>query len=281
MGYEIYNGDCFKIIKEFQKEKRQFDCVLTSPPYNTNKHNSKGRITLKEKDQESSFYPYIRYDMSGMDAISNEEYSLMTNDLFCDLEKVLKPNGVILYNLSYGAENSAGIWQTVGYLIEHSPFTVADTIIWKKQTALPNNMSANRLTRICEFIFVFCRKDEIKTFYMNKPIKSYRKTGQANYSNIQNFVEAPNNDESCPYNKATFSTDLCKWLLSLYCPLKGSVLDPFAGTGTTGVAAIELGMSSTLIELSENQSKWATDRLEKVALRSVSGEEENDETQGH
>lgn len=60
----------------------------------------------------------------------------------------------------------------------------------KKKSALPNNVSHNKLTRICEFVFVFCRKNEYKTFVANKQVKSQSKTGQKYYENIFNFIEA-------------------------------------------------------------------------------------------
>jgi hypothetical protein len=43
-------------------------------------------------------------------------------------------------------------------------------------------------------------------------------------------------------------TSLMRWLVQLVCPPGGLVLDPFAGTGTTGLAADQLGMDAILIE---------------------------------
>ena len=106
------------------------------------------------------------------------------------------------------------------------------------------------------------------TFHSNKRVTSYRKTGQKAYENIVNFVEAKNNDGSCPYNKATYSTDLCKQLLAIYAPPGGVVYDPFLGPGTTAVAAKELGLHYLGSEISENQVKWATERLESFDIDS-------------
>ena len=57
---------------------------------------------------------------------------------------------------------------------------------------------------------------------------------------------------------------MCKQLLNIYCPKDGIVYDPFMGTGTTAVACKELSLSYIGSELSENQCKWANDRLLKV-----------------
>lgn len=121
------------------------------------------------------------------------------------------------------------------------------------------------MTRIVEDVFVFCRKSEIDSFFMNKAIKSINeKTGQKFYKNHMNLIEANNNDEICPYNKATYSTDLVYNLIDLYVPHDGLVYDPFMGTGTTGVACKQRGIDFIGSELSENQCNWANDRIDKV-----------------
>lgn len=203
-----------------------------------------------------------RYD-SYNDNMTNEEYCLWTKKLFNSFEKILKPNGKILYNISYGGENNECMWLAIADIILNTNFTIADTIIWKKKSAFPNNVSPNKLTRITEYVFVFCRKDEYKTFNTNKQIKSIGKNGQKFYENIFNFIEAKNNDGTCKLNKATYSTDLCNQLLSIYTPQNSNVYDPFMGTGTTAVACKEMNMDWCFgSELSEAQIKYSKKRLE-------------------
>jgi len=55
-----------------------------------------------------------------------------------------------------------------------------------------------------------------------------------------------------PYKEAHFATfppDLIKPMILAGCPLGGTVLDPFGGSGTTGEVAESLGRNSILIEL--------------------------------
>lgn len=56
--------------------------------------------------------------------------------------------------------------------------------------------------------------------------------------------------------------DLMQWLVRLVTPKGGLVLDPFAGTGTTGEAAIREGMSCILIEREEEYLKDIRIRME-------------------
>jgi DNA modification methylase len=48
---------------------------------------------------------------------------------------------------------------------------------------------------------------------------------------------------------ATYPPDLIKPCILAGCPVGGTVLDPFAGSGTTGMVALELGRRAVLVEL--------------------------------
>jgi DNA modification methylase len=250
---KIFNESNEETLKRL--EKNSVDLILTSPFYNSTPANR--GILNKNKNK---YYPTCRYDEFS-DNLSFEEYIDYNSRLFNGFDKILKKNGVILWNLSYGTTNPDGMFLTVSSIIEKSEFSMADCIVWKKKSAIPNNVNCNRLTRITEFIFVFVRKNEINSFYMNKKKLSESKTGQSFFENLFNFVEADNNDAPCPYNKATFSTDLCLKLLKMYAPTNAVVYDPFMGTGTTAVACKKLGLNYIGSEISKKQVEWAEERI--------------------
>ena len=156
------------------------------------------------------------------------------------------------------------MWNSISDIIRNTNFTVADKIVWKKKSALPNNVSPNKLTRICEEVFVFCRKNEYKTFYANKEVSKIGKNGQQFYKVLYNFIEAPNNDGSNPLNKATYSSDLCVQLLNMYAPTKGLIFDPFMGTGTTGIACEILGLNCIGTEIDAEQVAYSYNRLKEI-----------------
>lgn len=199
---------------------------------------------------------------------SAEEYAEWVCKLFKEFDNILNPNGVVIWNISYSSASSSleldcvnSMWYSIAEIIKNTPFMVADKIVWKKNSALPNNASPNKLTRICEDVFIFCRKTEYKTFNSNKQVKSISKKGQKFYENILNFIEAPNNDGANNLNKATFSTEFVNRLLNIYAKDGATVLDPFLGTGTTLNACKERGLNGIGIELSKEQYEFARNRL--------------------
>lgn len=258
---KIYNESNLNTLKKI--DEKSVDVVLTSPFYNTNKKAGKSRTLLNTKVKEGQ-YNYVRYDVF-VDTMSEKEYSCYVITLFELFEKILKENGVVLWNVSYGQDGATPLLKLITEIAEKTNFDCADIITWHKKSVLPNVCSPNKLTRICEYIFVFCRKSEFYTFFTNKKVISIREgTSQKMYSSIHNYIEAKNNDENCPFNKATYSTELCKKLLSIYCRRGGVVYDPFMGSGTTAVACKELGLNYIGSEISENQCKWAENRIAKA-----------------
>ena len=248
----LFNEDCFVTMGNMEKNNIKVDVILTSPPYNT----ARPVKTQKAIDTYNN-----RYDIY-IDAKSTEEYANWTLKLFESYDKILKKDGVILYNISYGSERPNDMWMAIAKLISESNFMIAEQIVWKKKSALPNNTSHNKLTRICEPVFVFCRKNEYNSYVANKKVKSVRKdTGQKYYENVFNFIEASNNDGPNKLNKATFSSDLCKQLLTIYAKEDSTIYDSFMGTGTTAVACKEMNLNCIGSELSEAQYKFSKERL--------------------
>lgn len=242
---KIYNMDCVDGLKQMVADGNIVDCVITSPPYNTMRNNQDD----------------VGYDVY-KDGIDNTQYCDWTVSIFNLIDKILSPNGKILYNMSYGSENTECMSLTIADIIRRTNFTLADIIVWEKKTATPNNVSKNKLTRICEFVYVFARRSDFLTFETNKKIVgSIERTGQAIYENIYNKIIADNNDVATNLNKATFSTDFVTKLLEIYCNKAETVLDPFMGTGTTAVACKRRGNKYIGFELSDKQCEYADNWL--------------------
>ena len=255
---KIYNEDCLETMKAHIDEK-SVDLVLTSPPYNISRAGS-------VLEASGDTYPSTRYDGFN-DTRTAEEYIEWTIGIFRGFERVLKPNGCILYNMSYATDvqfQSSMMYLVIAEIVKRTEFTVADTIVWKKRSAVPNNKSRNKLTRICEFVYVFCRKSEYETFKSAKENLGPDKSGQTVYGNVMNFLEAPNIDGCTDIHKATYSTSLCRKLLKIYAEEGGTIYDPFMGTGTTAIASIDHKCNYIGSEISKRYCDYAGGR---VAIR--------------
>jgi site-specific DNA-methyltransferase (adenine-specific)/site-specific DNA-methyltransferase (cytosine-N4-specific) len=62
---------------------------------------------------------------------------------------------------------------------------------------------------------------------------------------------------------AVFPVELPSFFIKLLCPPGGLVVDPFGGSGTTGIAALLLGRESIIIDNNANYFGEAVERLKR------------------
>lgn len=114
---DFYVGDTIEIMKKLS-DTITVDGVLTSPPYNMTKR--KGGWGDKK----------FRYD-EYRDDKDYDEYLEWTKNIFNTYDRIIKPNGVVLYNFSYSIENPSFPYELVAHILNNTNFMVADTIMWK------------------------------------------------------------------------------------------------------------------------------------------------------
>lgn len=242
---KIFNEDCLTTMNNL--EPKSVDLVITSPPYNYTPR--KGGPADKGK-----------YDVY-KDWKSEGDYIKWTIEVFNGYDKIVKDNRVVIYNFSYSIENPSLPYKIVSEIVENTNWQIVDTILWKKSTSMPHPASYNRLNRIWEFIWVFARKSEVKTFKMFKEVTSTSEKGQKYYQIVDNYLEAKNNDGPNDLNKATFSTDLVTKLIDIYGTPGDLVYDNFIGIGTTALAAIEKKCNFLGSEISDKQCALALKKI--------------------
>ena len=256
---QFRNEDCLTTINKIKEQGKKINLVITSPPYNKSRHSSQSK---KMKQMETYNSMYDGYD----DTMDNEDYYNWQCNIINKIDEILSENGVILYNLSYSNENPDCMWGLIENIRHKTNFMIAEQITWLKKSALPQNVSHNKLTRLTEYIFVLCRKSEYKTYITNKKVTKENSKGQKYYENIYNVIKAPNNDGPCNLNKATFSSDMVLELLKIYARPNSIIYDPFMGTGTTGIGVEKYGNGCICIgsEISEKQVEYSKERLNKI-----------------
>jgi site-specific DNA-methyltransferase (cytosine-N4-specific) len=168
------------------------------------------------------------------------------------------------------------------------------TVIWAKslvkiesQEAEGNAMpepTLDRPSRNYEFLFLFTKRPD---YYFNRraidaPSRSRAASGdranagsvwQTSYEILSDSEDEPEsllriNPEASPYrHSAMWPRALVRqMLLPTTCP-GDTVLDPFAGSGTTGEVALELGLKAVLIESSIQCRQALSDRLATLTGR--------------
>ena len=76
---------------------------------------------------------------------------------------------------------------------------------------------------------------------------------------------------------AVYPIGLPSFFIKLFAPRNGVVLDPFGGSGQTGIAALQLGRNSVLIDNNKKYCELAVQRL-KIAAKNISANIIFDET---
>jgi len=247
-----YCGDTIELMKEIDDKAIQL--VITSPPYNSS----------VRKDNHK--YPGGNYE----DDLSEDEYVEWTLKVFKQYERILKDTGVVAYNMSYNTFFPSLIYKSISKIMAETNFMIADTLAWKKKSAVPLSGHPNRLTRICEFVYIFVKKDHIEDFDCNKIVTSISKTGQKYFRTYYNFIEAKNNDGATDIHKATYSTDFAKYFIDLYSFPGSLVLDNFSGTGTSMIGCIDLNRNWLGIDMCQEYVDYANDRISKHVPNPIS-----------
>jgi len=135
-------------------------------------------------------------------------------------------------------------------------------VIWKKRNPMPEGR-CRRPQRQHQRIYLFS-KDERHSFRTSPPVGSVWEFGSEKIPGLPHF--------------SRFPLELPTRCISAY-GLSGSdivVFDPFSGSGTTGIAALNAGCSYLGFEIDEDQVKASNDRLKsinKISDESISTEE--------
>lgn len=224
---KIYNEN--NLITMSKMPDHFIDGIICSPPYNMGRNPNHRR-----RDQED-FHLYEE----DVDSLTTEEYLEKRLNEFKEFERIIKPDGVICYNMSYSGDNPILPTLLLTKIHNETNLTLTDIIIWKKNSANPFQTSPNKLTRISELIYIIVNKKYLNTFKANKEVSTINeKTKQKFYKNYFNTIEAKNNDGIKTKLKATYSSELVQKLIYTYFPKGSLIYDPFMGIGTTAKGCI-------------------------------------------
>lgn len=231
----------------------QIDLIVTSPPY---------------ADARKSHY----------DSIHPEEFADWFVSFHEPMFDALKPTGSLVINIKdkvVGGTRHRYVWDTIKALTSRGWHAI-DDYIWMKPNAMPG-FWPTRLRDGWEYCFHLAKDKRpfIDFDAVRQPIGPWSKSRLANLGkndtrrhnsennsgfgrNISRWMDRgtvlPSNVLAIPLvgkNKghpAVFPVELPMFFIKLLCPADGLVVDPFAGSGTTAIAAHKLDRNFVMID---------------------------------
>lgn len=264
----FYLRDCLEGIKELNDDS--IDAIVTSPPYNLN-------------------IKYGEYN----DKKPRQEYLDWLIKIFRESKRVLKDNGHLFVNMGY-SNVDPWVGMEVGLALRNDWF-LQNHINWVKSIHVNNKTSGhfkpiNSKRFLCptwEHLFHFTKDGNVEIDRLSVGVKYEYYEGNLRGNHTQEtkpnlrdkgncwFIpyETINSKELRGKHPATFPVKLVEDCLKLTGVKQGIVLDPFMGTGTTAVAAINLDWDFIGYEIDEDYLSFAKNRVSQnvyVTLEEVS-----------
>jgi DNA modification methylase len=261
----IFTGDSLTVLPTLRSESVQ--CCVTSPPY----------WGLRDYEHPAQV---------GAEP-SPDRYVENLTAIFREVRRTLRADGTLWLNVGDGYARNGGTgncgpnavvgntkkliqrrnckvpncWGLKGRDLMGLPWRVAfalqadgwllrSKITWIKKTAMPESVK-NRPTNATEEIFLFAKSPGY--FY---DARAVREPSGANLRNHWTLGPDPNGNG----HPAAFPRELARRCILLGSREGDTVLDPFGGSGTTGLAASELGRKAILIELNPAYARMGAER---------------------
>lgn len=229
---KIICGDSVKTMKNIPDGK--VDLVITSPPYNLK--NSTGNGMKDGRGGKWSNAALQNGYSNHSDSMPHDEYVKWQRACLTEMMRVIPDSGAIFYNHKWRVQ--AGLLQDRQDIV--SGFPVRQIIIWRRKGGL--NFNAGYFLPTYEVIYLIAKPN-------------FKLAAKANaHGDIWEFTQEMNNK-----HPAAFPVKLIDRIVS---STTGKlILDPFMGSGTTAISAINFGRSFIGIDISPEYCKMAERRI--------------------
>jgi len=248
------------------------DLIITSPPYADSRKNSYGGIHPDK---------YVEWFMP----------------IAAELKRVLKPEGSFVLNIKEKVVECERHTYVIELILEmkRQGWLWTEEYLWHKKNCSPGKWS-NRFRDAWERCLQFNKQKKFKMYQESVmvPVGDWAKTRLNNLSdndkrrfnsqsasgfgkNIANWI---GRDKAYPSNvlhlatecsnknhSAAFPKELPSWFIKLFTEDDDVVLDPFAGSGTTCVAALELNRRFIGMEVKDEYFQLALSNINALTTR--------------
>lgn len=230
----IICGDAVSTMKKMPDEC--VDLIVTSPPYNLK--NSTGNGMKDGRGGKWSNAALMNGYATYHDCMPHVEYVDWQRLCLSEMLRILKDDGAIFYNHKWRVQ--AGLLQDRHDIV--AGFPVRQIIIWRRKGGL--NFNAGYFLPTYEVIYLIAKPH-------------FKLAPKANaYGDVWEFTQEMKNA-----HPAAFPLNLIDRIVTS--TNAKVVLDPFMGSGTTAIAAINNNKSYIGIDISEEYCQMARSRIKQ------------------
>jgi site-specific DNA-methyltransferase (adenine-specific) len=233
---KITCGDSLEIMKTMPS--KSVDLVITSPPYNLKNSTGNGMShnTKTGKWANAALRNgYSAYD----DCMPHEAYVQWQRNCLTEMMRLIKDDGAIFYNHKWRVQN--GLLQDRHDIVEGFP--VRQIIIWKRRGGI--NFNPGYFLPTYEVIYMIAKPD-------------FRLAPKSNaYGDVWEFGQEMKNPHPAPFPIKLIDRIVESTTSQI-------ILDPFMGSGTTAVSAINHKRNYIGIEISKDYCTMAEDRIKEL-----------------
>jgi site-specific DNA-methyltransferase (adenine-specific) len=262
--WHLLTGDVRERLADLPAASVQ--CCVTSPPYwGLRDYGTDGQLGLEP---------------------TPDAYVASMVAVFREVRRALRDDGTLWLNVgdSFSDKQLQGVPWRLAFALQADGWYLRSDIIWNKPNPMPESVT-DRPTKSHEYVFLLTKS--ARYFYDAEAIKEPAKDwGTRDRTNWRGKVNSPAGPQTgCtnanhaasgrnarsvwtittqPYPDAHFATfpeALPERCIKAGTKLGDTVLDPFAGSGTTGQVAVQLGRSFVGIELNAAYADLARTRI--------------------
>jgi DNA modification methylase len=281
---KILQGNALDKLKELPAES--INCCVTSPPYwALRDYGVEGQLGL-----EPTFDEYINNLCNIFDEVKRvlrKDGTLWVNlgDTYSGAGSGQKDTGKCVYKTNdfrktptktnLPDKSLCNIPARFSIEMQNRGWILRNVIIWYKPNCMPSSVK-DRFTVDFEYVYFFVKNKKywFEQIIENEESVCIRKRSSAfrlQNENKTDLIKTQGRNKRCvwrvttkPYKEAHFATypkDLIKPMIKAGCPVNGIVLDPFIGSGTTAVVALEQNKKFIGVELNPEYIDLAMKRI--------------------
>ena len=233
----IINGDCLEEMKKLPDAC--VDLVVTSPPYNL--RNSTGNGMKADPGGRWTGCSLSSGSVNYDDNMPHEEYVAWQRECLTEMMRLIPDTGAIFYNHKWRVQG--GLLQDRADIVKDFP--VRQIIIWRRSGGV--NFNQGYFLPTYEVVYLIAKKD-------------FRLVDGANgYTDVWEIPQERKNEHPAPFPVKFAERCISSTNAKI-------VLDPFCGSGTTAIAAKNLGRQYIGIELSKQYCEMAESRLAEKSI---------------